>query len=128
MDQQCIEWAGVHSAGYGWSQGHKERAHRLAWKQTHGEIPEGLHVLHKCDNKRCYNIHHLELGTHSKNIQDAYDRGLMTQEHRRGLTDTQFKDVLARCSQENNSALAREYGVSRQLICDIKKGRVTYGA
>jgi|SRR5215471_925199 len=38
-------------------------AHRLAWTRTHGEIPAGMHVHHRCGDKRCSAVEHLELLT-----------------------------------------------------------------
>ena len=50
-------------------------AHRAAWEITYGPIPEGKVVRHVCDNPRCVRPEHLELGTQSDNIKDAWDRG-----------------------------------------------------
>jgi hypothetical protein len=50
-------------------------AHRVAYELTHGSIPAGLVVRHKCDVPRCCNPDHLEIGTQPDNLQDARDRG-----------------------------------------------------
>ncbi len=50
-------------------------AHRQAWIDAHGPIPEGMLVLHKCDNPPCVNVNHLYLGTNKDNSRDMYDRG-----------------------------------------------------
>jgi hypothetical protein len=47
------------------------------YKINKGEIPEGLEVMHSCDNPACINPEHLSVGTHQQNIQDAVTRGRM---------------------------------------------------
>lgn len=41
-----------------------------------GPIPEGMLVLHSCDNPRCVNPVHLRVGTVSDNASDREQRGL----------------------------------------------------
>jgi hypothetical protein len=50
-------------------------SNRLACIETYGSIPDGLFVLHICDNRKCCNPKHLYLGTHQDNIKDMVDRG-----------------------------------------------------
>lgn len=55
--------------------GVQTHAHRAAWILTHGPVPTGLHVLHKCDNAQCVRPDHLYLGTHQQNMNDKMERG-----------------------------------------------------
>lgn len=47
---------------------------REIYKLNYGEIPKDLVVRHKCDNRMCINLEHLELGTHADNTRDKITR------------------------------------------------------
>lgn len=75
---KCWEWSGAaYKGGYGrLSVYDKVRpAHRLAFTVFNGPIPDGLHVLHSCDNPKCINPAHLFAGTHQDNMADKCAKG-----------------------------------------------------
>jgi len=103
------------------------RAHRLAYEVWAGEIPPGMFVRHKCDNKGCINPEHLELGTHADNMADLAARGrrkgMLAGENngRAKLTQHQADQIRklyasGRFSQEE---LGEMYGVSQYAVSAI---------
>lgn len=70
----CMDWPrGVAAkTGYGRcynpADGKTWYAHRLAWVQQVGPIPEGMQLDHKCKNRKCVNVAHLRLVSHAENV------------------------------------------------------------
>jgi hypothetical protein len=50
-------------------------AHNVAYEIYRGSIPDGMKVLHTCDNPLCVNPTHLFLGTQQENIKDRDLKG-----------------------------------------------------
>jgi hypothetical protein len=50
--------------------------HRYEWIKVNGPIPNGLCICHRCDNKACYEIEHLFIGSYQDNVDDYIDKGL----------------------------------------------------
>ncbi len=77
MQSACVLWEGhVNSSGYGvrYEHGTYVLAHREAYEQHVGPIPEGLLILHSCDTPLCINPDHLRAGTHAENMRDRSAR------------------------------------------------------
>ncbi len=95
-DEQCWLWlAGCFHSGYGsfGFNGKVQRAHRVSWQLTYGEIPETLQVLHTCDNPLCVNPHHLFLGTDQINSDDKLSKGRQVRGQKHARSKIANKDV-----------------------------------
>jgi hypothetical protein len=77
-ESDCWEWqADRQTTGYGrfTFDGKVRKAHRMAYALAVGPIPEGMQVLHRCDNPPCCNPAHLWLGTMKDNMADREAKG-----------------------------------------------------
>lgn len=76
--QECWVWTRARdSSGYGLFSvgGRNMRAHRVAYTlDSNASIPEGLFVLHLCDNPPCCNPSHLQLGDNAENMRQMRER------------------------------------------------------
>lgn len=137
----CWEWTGSRDrAGYGQLTVRRQsvRAHRFAFTVQHDAVPQGLDVLHRCDNPSCVRGDHLFAGSHATNMQDMIakersacgarnGRATHPEKTARGsrnarsrLTEEQVRQI--RSSSERMSDLARRYGVSHTTISAIVRG------
>jgi hypothetical protein len=77
-DNDCWRWTGalrIRDYGSYYYNGRNQLAHRVSWQINFGPIPDGIHVLHTCDNPSCVNPEHLRLGTHQDNMADRDAKG-----------------------------------------------------
>lgn len=74
----CWVWQGAkRGKGYGdiyVGDGRRMATHQLSYQWAHGTIPDGMFVLHRCDNKLCVNPDHLFTGTHQDNMDDLKEK------------------------------------------------------
>lgn len=125
---ECWTWTrSKNSDGYGniSINGKLDKAHRVAWILTNGEIPNKLHVLHTCDNPSCVNPNHLYLGNHQDNMRDKRNRkrgrGQNGEKcHLSKLTENQVKEIRELSSTGiSYKDLSKKFNVSYQNIREI---------
>lgn len=116
----CMEWTRCcNSDGYprmAWKGSPNGKVHRIVYSLLHGDI-DGLVVRHKCDNPKCINPDHLEIGTQSDNTKDRCVRG-RTYNH---VSEQEIAEVKALLEQGlTQTQIAAMRKVSRRRIEYIK--------
>lgn len=121
----CTLWLGALSAnGHGRMKirGRWESPHRVSYEEARGPIPTGLFVCHRCDVRSCINPDHLFLGTHAANMADMKAKGRAAKPLGAAkLTRAQVETI--RADVRPFPAVARDHGIDRRTVGDIKRGR-----
>lgn len=131
---RCWIWIGYISASTGYGEFQIQRtprirwgSHRLSWLLNRGEIPNGLWVLHKCDNPACVRPSHLWVGTPHDNTQDCVEKGRYSHGEMHGNSKLNRKKVMAIRAKRKGGApfkrLSVEFGVSSTAIGFVCSGK-----
>lgn len=99
-------------------------AHHYSWIEAGNAIPEGMFLLHSCDNRPCVRPSHLRVGTQRDNIHDALLRGrrIGPQKRKVKLTPDDVRAIRARLARgEKAKTIAPDYGVTTRPIWYIAR-------
>jgi HNH endonuclease len=98
------------------------RLHRWVWEQVYGPIPDGMVIMHMCDNPPCFRLDHLMLGTNADNQADKITKGRAGS--RSPYTTAEIEYIRSRLAAgELGKDLAVEYGVCDSTITNYRYGR-----
>lgn len=95
-----------------------EKKHRM-------KIPKGIMARHKCDNKWCINVKHIELGTNHDNMMDCIERqGKLIGENAvwAKITAKQAKEIRYKTEGMCLREIGEKYGLGISQVFRIKRG------
>jgi len=125
----CIEWTKQRDkGGYGVISinNYPHRVPRVSYETYIGPITPGLLVLHKCDNRACFNPDHLFLGTYQDNTDDMVRKGrndVGEDKKNSKLTDDLVREIKTRLSNgETVNGIFPDYPVSGACLRRIRAG------
>lgn len=122
---QCWPWKGaVTTHGYG-NAAHKGRnfgAHKLAYIFAGGHVPDGLEILHSCDNRLCCNPAHLGVGTKKDNAADKVARNRIPASNPMKLTAESARAIKAARGKASSGQLAKQYGITQSYVFQLWRG------
>jgi len=126
---ECWPFSGARTGNNGYLQiarenGSRVYAHRLAWEFVNGPVPDGLRILHRCDNPVCVNPKHLWLGTQRENVEDSIHKGRFNAFGRQRLDAAKVREIRRLGARGlRHKDIAARFGVKRHTISGILSGQ-----
>lgn len=131
-ENDCWLWQGGRSGdryGYFFIHPRNQLAHRVSWMFTHGTIPDGMKVCHKCDRVLCVNPNHLFLGTQRDNVEDMHGKGRAHKASGEGhsktyLSELQVREIFKLYEEGvSTKAIAQRFGTNKYTLSNLRRGR-----
>lgn len=121
----CWEWkASKNPKGYGQCKFFTKTigAHRVAYMLSWGDIPDGMEIMHSCDNRSCCNPAHLSVGTHLENINDMHNKKRKYTK----LSEKEVVEIKKLLSEKiiTQRAIAKKYNIHFATINAIAKNKI----
>lgn len=135
-EDECWPWTGATTRG-GYAQLSVGRykpdatiwgVHRLSYILHKGEIPDGMLILHSCDNPRCVNPKHLRVGTTLDNMRDRHAKGhysVGSQNTAAKLTEADVAEIrrIYNTSRTSTKVIAKQFSITREHAWNIATRR-----
>ncbi len=114
--------------GYGFitTKSYRGNLHRYFYlKHNDIELPRDVVIRHKCDNRFCICLDHLETGSNKENIMDRDSRGRTAKgvtANKSKLTEKNILEIRIN-KTDSHSKLGGVYEVSPEMISNIRHGK-----
>jgi hypothetical protein len=93
--------------------------------KKYGDLPDGMEMRHKCDNKMCINPDHMEPGTHKQNMEDMGVRNKTNKGTKNPFSKLTIEQAkMAKFNKAVNAKkMAIDFNVSHSTILAIRNGK-----
>lgn len=136
-EKDCWEWKGpMLNCGYGdieigsrkTSSHYRERSHRFSFMHfNEKEIPKGMHICHKCDNRKCCNPLHLFMGTAKDNAEDMVKKGRQVKgedHYCAKIKEETIPKIYEMLNREiSGTEIAKKFGLGKGAVSNLVKGK-----
>lgn len=112
----CWPWLAASRDGYGrvHVEGRLMNAHGLVMRLSGVAVPEGLTILHRCDNPPCCNPAHLYVGTQQENVRDMREQ--LRALHRGGRRPEEIATMFGLSTRHTRRVLGGSWRTAAHLL------------